>query len=108
MPLYFIKLTHAPEQCPSANTKVREIVIKGMPEIPRLAEKLGMKVVTGPLALVTEHESFAVVEADRVEAVQEFLMLSGLMQWNIARVSPTKPLQDVLKEDLQRMPSPLY
>lgn len=108
MPLYFIKLTHAPEQCPSANTKVRETVIKGMPEIPRLAEKLGMKFVTGPLALVTEHESFAVVEADRVEAVQEFLMLSGLMQWNIARVSPTKPLQDVLKEDMQRMPSPLY
>jgi hypothetical protein len=108
MPLYFIKLTHAPEQCPSANTKVREIVIKGMPEIPRLAEKLGMKVVTGPLALVTEHESFAVVEADRVEVVQEFLMLSGLMQWNIARVSPTKPLQDVLKDDLQRMPPPLY
>ena len=67
MPLYFIKLTHAADQCPSANTKVRETVIKGMPEIPRLVEKLGMKFVTGPLALVTEHESFAVVEADRVE-----------------------------------------
>jgi hypothetical protein len=30
------------------------------------------------------------------------------MQWNIARVSPAKPLQEVLKDDLQRMPPPLY
>jgi hypothetical protein len=108
MPLYFIKLTHAPEQCPSANTKVRERVIQGMPEFPRLTEKLGIKVLTGPLALVAEHEAFTVVEADRIEVVQEFLMLSGLMQWNTARVSPTKPLEDVLKDDLPRMPKPLY
>jgi hypothetical protein len=108
MPLYFIKLTHSAEQCPSANTTVRERVLQGMPELPRLAEKLGIKILSGPLALVTEHESFAVVEADRVEAVQEFLMLSGLMQWNTARVSPAKPLQDVLKDDLPRMPAPLY
>ncbi len=79
-----------------------------MPELPGLADKLGLKILTGPLALVTEHESFAVVEADRVEVVQEFLMLSGLMQWNVARRRPPGPCRTCWKDDLQRMPKPLY
>jgi len=39
------------------------------------------------LVLGSEHESVAVVEADRVETVNDFIQLSGLIQWNSVRVS---------------------
>ncbi len=107
MAQYVVRLTHTPDQCPSANSKVRDRMLKGMPEMPKLAAKLGIKFVAGPLALATEHESVTIVESDRPEAVEDFIMQSGLMQWNTARVSPARPLQDVISE-LDKLPPPLY
>src|SRR5690242_6081353 len=71
MPSYVVRLTHTSDQCPTANSKVRERVVRGAPEIPNLAAKLGVKMVTGPLVLASEHEAVAVVEADSVETVNE-------------------------------------
>ena len=107
MPQYVVKLTHTPDQCPMSNSKTREQLIQGEPEMPNLAVKLGVKIVAGPLALVTEHESITIVESDTVEAVHEFVIQSGLVQWNCARISPAVPLQQVMK-DWEKMPPPLY
>ena len=107
MSQYVIRLVHTSDQCPSSNSKIRERMLKGAVEIPRLAEKLGIRFVAGPLVLAAEHEGIAVVEADKPEAIHEFILQSGLMQWNSVRVTPAQTLQDAMK-DLERVPSPLY
>ncbi len=107
MSQYVVRLVHSSDQCPSSNSKIRERVTKGEQEIPRLAEKLGIRFIAGPLLIASEHEAIAVLESDTPEAVQEFIFQSGLMQWNTVRVSPAKPLQDVMK-DFEKMPPPLY
>lgn len=107
MPQYFVSLVHTSDQCPSANAKVRERVKKGTSEMPKLAQKLGVKFLIGPLLVTTEHTSFAVVEAERFEAVQDFVMQSGLMQWNTVSIASVKPLEQAMKE-IETMPPPIY
>ena len=107
MPTYVVRLTHTSDQCPTANSKVRERVVGGAAEVPKAAERLGVKLVVGPLVLGAEHEAVTVVEANTVEAVNDFLVETGLMQWNSARVSMAQPLPEALA-DMERMPPPLY
>lgn len=107
MPQYVIRATHPPDQCPIANSKTRELMVKGAPELPGLASRLGVKIVIGPLILGAEHENIAVVEADRIEAVDDFVLQSGLAQWNSVRVSSAQTMQQALA-DLDKIPPPLY
>lgn len=107
MPQYVLRLTHPPDQCPSANSKVRQMLVKGAPELPALAGKLGVKIIVGPLVLGAEHEAVAVVEADRIEAVQDFVVQSGMVQWNSVRVSAAQTMEESIKE-LSSLPPPIY
>jgi len=107
MPTYFVRLTHTSDQCPTASSKVRERVLGGIADIPKLAEQLGVKIVVGPLVLGSEHESVAIVDADGVETVNEFIQQSGLIQWNSARVSMAEPLQDALAR-MDKIPPAIY
>ncbi len=107
MPTYFVRLTHTSDQCPTASSKVRERVLGGVADIPKLAEQLGVKMVVGPLVLGSEHESVAVVEAAGVEAVNEFVQRSGLIQWNSVRVSMAEPLEVALAR-IDQMPPAIY
>ena len=107
MSLYVVKLQHTSEACPTANSKTRERAIKGAPEMSKLAQKLGIKFVAGPLVLGSTHESLAVVDADRIETVEEFILQAGLMQWNTVHVYAAKSLEESMK-DLERVPPPLY
>ena len=54
-----------------------------------------------------EHDGIAVVEAESVETVQEFILQSGLVQWNSVRVSSARTLQEAI-EEMKRVPPPLY
>ena len=107
MSLYVVKLQHTSEACPTANSKTRERVIKSAPEMPKLAQKLGIKFIVGPLVLGSAHESMAVVDADRIETVEEFILQAGLMQWNTVHVFAAKSLEESMK-DLEKVPPPLY
>ena len=107
MPTFVVKMTHTSDQCPVANSKVRERVLGSAGEVPALAEKLGVKMVAGPVVLGAEHESVAVVEANGVEAVNEFVQQSGLIQWNSVRVSLAEPLQDAIAR-IDSLPPPIY
>jgi hypothetical protein len=78
------------------------------PEIPTLSSRTGVNLIAGPYVLGTEHEAIAIIEADRAEAVQEFLYASGLVQWNTARVSLAQPIAEAMGE-LAKLPGePLY
>ena len=107
MPLYVVRLSHPPDQCPTSNSKVRQMALKSMPDMPRLADKLGIKFLAGPLVLGAEHEALAVVEANSVETVHELVIQSGLVQWNAVRVSSAQSVQESMAE-LEKVPPPLY
>jgi len=86
---------HAPELCPTSNAQTREMMKHGAKEIPDLAQKLGVNIITirvfGP-----DHIVLAVVEADDIEAVRNFVMKSRLVQWNTTKIHATWGLDEAL------------
>ncbi len=92
---FVIIARHAPELCPTSNKKIRELMKQGAKEIPNVAKKLGVKIITlnvyGP-----DHEVLVVVEADGIEPVREFVMQSRLVQWNTTAIHATWSLEEAL------------
>lgn len=92
---FVIMAEHTPELCPTSNAKIRELMKQGAKELPTLAQKLGLKLITlnifGP-----DHVVMAVVEAASIDAVREFVTQSRLIQWNTTRIHPTWTLDEAL------------
>ncbi len=107
MPQYVVTAKHSSDQCPTANSKTRQLMVRGAKELPQLAQRLKIQFIVGPLILGAEHESVAVVEADRYETVQDFILQSGLVQWNAVRISPAMTQEEALAK-LEKVPPPLY
>ena len=66
-----------------------------------------VKILVGTLVLAAEHEGITVVEAANGEAVGQFVLQSGMAQWNSVRVTAFQTQQDALQE-LSSMPPPIY
>jgi hypothetical protein len=68
---------------------------EGAGQIPQLAEQLGVNIVTlrvfGP-----DHIILAVVEADDIESVREFILQSRLIQWNTTKIHATYSIEETL------------
>jgi hypothetical protein len=107
MSQYVVRLVHTSDQCPGSNSKIRERMLKGASEMPKLAQKLGVRFLTGPLVLGSEHASLAVVEAEKIETVEELILQSGLAQWNTVQVCTAKSMEESIK-DLEKSPPPIY
>jgi hypothetical protein len=92
---FVIMAVHSPEMCPTSNSKIREMMRAGAKEIPNLAAKLGLKIITinvfGP-----DHKVLAVVEADGIDAVRDFVWESRLMQWNTVNINATYSMEEAL------------
>lgn len=102
--MYFVILgEHGPDVCPTSNSKTRELLLEIAPQIPAIAEKNAVTMVSGPY-VNREHLTVAVVEADRAEDLDRFLVESRLAQWNTVRVLPSLSMQDGLAE-LSEMPA---
>jgi hypothetical protein len=91
---------HPPELCPTSNARTRQMLQEGATQIPQLADELGVDIVTlrifGP-----DHTLLAVVEANDIEAVREFVVQSRLIQWNTTRIHATYSMEEALaKVDL--------
>jgi hypothetical protein len=86
---------HPPELCPTSNARTRQMMKEGAPQIPQLAEQLGVDIVTlrvfGP-----DHIVLAVVEANDIEAVRDFVFQTGLIQWNTTKIHPTYSMEEAL------------
>jgi hypothetical protein len=69
---------HPPELCPSSNAQTRQMMREGAPQIPQLAQQLGVDIVTlrvfGP-----DHIVLAVVEANDIEPVRDLMFESRLI-----------------------------
>jgi hypothetical protein len=79
-----------------SNAKVRDLAKQTTGDMPNLAEKLGVHLITtsvfGP-----DHMIHAVAEADNIEAVREFVMQSRLAQWNTTRIHATWPMEEAMR-----------
>jgi len=97
MTQFVLVMTHPPDQCPTANSTIRKLVINQAAELPKLASDLGVKILAGPL-VSNEHRGFAIVESDNVDAVNDFVTQSGMIQWNSVEIVPTQTMQEGLKQ----------
>ena len=68
---------------------------QGAAQMPQLAEQLGVGIVTlrvfGP-----DHIVLAVVEANDIEVVRDFILQSRLIQWNTTKIHATYSLEEAL------------
>ena len=55
-----------------------------------------MSFVVPPLHLDPTHRVIAVVEAPSIETVTEFVMATGLFQWNTVETFPVTPIADMM------------
>ena len=96
--MHFVLLAmHSADSCPTSNSKTRELLLKTAPEIPSIAEKAGVKIVAGPF-VNREHMTVVIVEAERSESVDRFLLETRLGHWNSVRVLPSLTMEEGIKE----------
>jgi hypothetical protein len=95
MTTFAVIAKHPPELCPTSNAQTRQMLKQGAGQIPQLAEQLGVDIVTlrifGP-----DHIVLAVVEAEDIEAVRNFVVRSRLIQWNTTSVHPTYSMEEAV------------
>ena len=95
MATFAVIAEHPPELCPTSNARTREVMKEGAAQIPQLAEQLGVDIVTlrvfGP-----DHIVLAVVEANDIEAVRDFIFQSRLIQWNTTNIHATYSMEEAL------------
>ncbi len=96
--MYFVVLgTHSAEVCPTSNAKTKALLQEIAPQVFTLAEKHGVTIVAGPFAN-REHTLVVIVETDRADALDSFIVDSRLAQWNQVRILPSVPMQQAMQE----------
>jgi hypothetical protein len=95
MATFAILAEHPPNLCPTSNAQTKKVMQEGAGQIPKLAERLGINIVTlrvfGP-----DHIILAVVEADGIDSVRDFAFQSHLMQWNTVKINATYSMEEAL------------
>jgi hypothetical protein len=102
--MHFVLLAeHTADICPTSNSKTRELLMEAGPQIPDIAERNGVRIVAGPY-VNREHLTVAVVEADKADQVDRFIVEARLAQWNSVRVLPSLPMEQGMSELQEQAP----
>jgi uncharacterized protein with GYD domain len=83
--------------CPTSNGKTRTLLMDLAPQMSAIAEKHGVNILAGPFAN-REHMLVVIVETDRAEALDSFVVESRLAQWNQVRILPSVPMETAMQE----------
>jgi hypothetical protein len=94
---HVILATHSPEVCPTSNAKTKALLLEIGPQIPAIGDKHGVKTVAGPF-VNQEHMVVVVVEAERSEDIDDFLVESRLAQWNQLHILPSRTMEEGIRE----------
>src|SRR5215468_9789043 len=94
---YVLLAEHDADVCPPRNETTRELLLQTGQEIPGIAQRNGVNLVSGPW-VNREHVVVVVVEADRSEAVDRFLVEARLQQWNRVRILPSLGIEEGMKD----------
>ncbi|HXY92376.1 MAG TPA: hypothetical protein VEP49_07870 [Acidimicrobiia bacterium] len=96
--MHFVLLAeHSADVCPMSNATTKDLLLQTAPEIPGIAQRNGVTIVAGPF-VNREHVVVAVVEADRAESVDQFLVEARLAQWNSVRILPSLTMEEGMKQ----------
>jgi hypothetical protein len=96
--VHFVVLaTHSPDICPASNAKTKGLLLELAPQIPGIAQKHGVNIVAGPF-VNRQHMTVVIVETDRADGLDDFLVDSRLAQWNQVHILPSRSLQEGLAE----------
>ena len=102
--MHFVLLgVHSAEVCPTSNEKTRDLMLQTAPQVPEMAERAGVNIVAGPY-VNREHMMVAVVEAEKAEDVDRFLLETRLHQWNSVRILPSKTIEEGMKDVQEGVP----
>jgi hypothetical protein len=98
MPRYILQADHTPDLCPGSNGRVRARMMEGLnPEnAEKVAKSLGLETVFGPVHLDPSHRTMCVFEGPSIEAVNQWVIETGLFQWNTVEVSAITPLEEMI------------
>ena len=98
MPQYAMLADHSPDICPGSNARTRARALEGLsPEnMQKAAADAGLSFVVEPLHLDPGHRTIAVVEAPSIEAVTQFVLATGLFQWNTVETYPVTPIAEMM------------
>lgn len=95
MATFAVIAQHPPELCPTSNARTRQMLKEGAAQIPQLAAQLGVEIVTlrifGP-----DHVLLAVVDANDIDTVRDFILKSRLIQWNTTKVHSTYSMEEAV------------
>lgn len=94
---YVVLGVHSAEVCPTSNAKTRALLLEMAPQIPQIADQHGVNIVAGPF-VNREHTTVVIVETERSEALDAFLVATRLHQWNRLRILPSFPIQEGMKD----------
>jgi hypothetical protein len=94
---YVVLASHSPDICPTSNARTKALLLELAPQIPGIAQKHGVNIVAGPF-FNREHLAVVIVETDRVDSLDDFLVDSRLAQWNQVRILPSRSMEEGLTE----------
>lgn len=99
MPQYALLADHTPDICPGSNgrTRARALEGTGPDNMQKVCADLGVSFVLEPLHLDPSHRVLAVLEAPSIETVTEFVMATGLFQWNTVESYPVTPIAEMMQ-----------
>ena len=96
--MHFVVLaSHSPDICPASSAKTKALLLETAPQIPSIAQKHGVNIVAGPF-VNREHMAVVIVETDRADGLDDFLVDSRLAQWNQVHILPSRSLPEAMTE----------
>jgi hypothetical protein len=84
---YVILAQHRPDLCPTSNAKVRQKLQNLTPHLEAIQTKHQVKIQSIHI-LGLSHKMVALLEAPSAEAVRDFGLDAGLVQWNEVEIYP--------------------
>jgi hypothetical protein len=87
---YVILGQHPPDLCPTSNAKTRERIQLMMTQMEAAQQKHQV--------LGASHRMVVLTEAPHVEAVRDFVMETGLVQWNSVEIYPSWALDEAIQQ----------
>jgi hypothetical protein len=94
---YVVIAHHSAEVCPTSNAKTKALLLELAPQIPTMAEKNSVAILAGPFTS-REHTVVTIVEAERPEALDAFMVDSQLSLWNEVRIIPSLTMEASMRE----------
>jgi hypothetical protein len=103
MEQYAVIGNHPPDNCPMANTAVREFAKKTYAKLPKLLKQLNVKILMD-IHLDPGHKVFMLFEAPNAEAVRDLLVMAGFSYFLDSEFYLVTPIGQLLKH-IEDMPT---